>query len=127
MKTINKSDLIDHISSTRARSKWSKAVKEDAISLLENIEGEEIAFSDTKNLREQLLNGAKNWSEYSYGGCALIYDEDIAEHYCTTSELKRTHNGERQPNGRESWLDVQARALFQAWLLVKDNAHFLTI
>lgn len=44
----------------------------------------------------------------------MIYDSDIAERLCNPSELKKTRNGERRPNGREEWLDTQARALFQA-------------
>ena len=61
-----------------------------------------------------LLNGAKDWSQYSWGGCSLIYDPDIASRLCCPSELKKTRNGERRPNSREEWLDVQARALYQA-------------
>ena len=64
--------------------------------------------------RGVLLNGARDWREYSYGGCALIYDGDIAARVCTPSELRRTHGGQRDPNPRETWLDVQARALCQA-------------
>lgn len=48
------------------------------------------------------------------GGCYLIYNSDIAKMFCTPSELKKTHNGERKPNKNEEWLDVQARALNQA-------------
>ncbi|HZK45919.1 MAG TPA: hypothetical protein VFD34_06795, partial [Clostridia bacterium] len=61
-----------------------------------------------------LLNGADNWNQYSYGGSALIYDGDIAERLCSPSEYKRSREGERRPNSREEWLDVQARALNQA-------------
>jgi len=61
-----------------------------------------------------LLNGADNWTQYSEGGCALIYDGDIAERTCSPSALKRTRNGERNPNRNETWLDVQTRALNQA-------------
>lgn len=52
---------------------------------------------------------------------SFLFVKDIAEHYCTKSELKKTHNGERKPNSRESWLDVQARAFWQAALLIKQN------
>jgi len=62
-----------------------------------------------------LLNGATNWDSYCYGGFALIYDEDIAEALCTPSELKRTNSGRNDPNPRETWMDVQARAYFQAY------------
>ena len=61
-----------------------------------------------------MLNGAQNWSEYSWGGSALICNGDIAERLCTPSELKKTRNGERRPNSREEWLDTQARALYKA-------------
>nr|DAP26633.1 MAG TPA: hypothetical protein [Bacteriophage sp.] len=61
-----------------------------------------------------MLNGAQDWEQYSWGGSALIYDYDIAERLCCPSELKKTRNGERRPNSREEWLDVQARALYQA-------------
>ena len=33
---------------------------------------------------------------------------------CTPSELKRTDGGMNNPNSRETWLDVQSRALYQA-------------
>lgn len=61
-----------------------------------------------------MLNGAQDWDNYSYSGSALIYNKDIANRLCTMSELKRTRNGEFKPNSRETWLDVQARALYQA-------------
>jgi hypothetical protein len=93
------------------RSAWSKAVTAYCDDLLESIESEEI---EPDTLKSVLLNGAQTWSEYSYGGCSLIYDADIAERVCCPSELKKTRGGERQPNSRETWLDCQARALFQA-------------
>ena len=65
-------------------------------------------------LKAWMLNGATDWREYSWGGCSLIYDGDIAERLCTPSELKKTRGGERRPNSREEWLDTQARALYQA-------------
>lgn len=68
-----------------------------------------------------LPNGAADWSQYSYGGCALIYDGEIAETVCTPSELRCKRGGELQPNSRETWLDVQARALSQAWRMIRDN------
>ena len=61
------------------------------------------------------LNGAQDWEQYSWGGSALVYDGDIAAALCTPSELKKTRNGDRRPNSREEWLDVQARALRQAF------------
>lgn len=48
------------------------------------------------------------------GGCFLVYDYDIAENFCTPSELKRTKNGEYNPNRSETWLDVMYRGAYQA-------------
>lgn len=121
------------LESRKDRSAWDKAVTADALELLETVndvacetskkfaetvEGGsahvETLLNDRDALTAAMLNGARDWSEYSCGGCALVYDGDIAEHYCTPSELKKTRNGDRRPNAREDWLDVQARALSQA-------------
>lgn len=67
-----------------------------------------------QGLRKALLNGAQDWGQYSYGGCSLIYDGDIANRLCTPSEFRRTGGGRKAPNKRETWLDVQARALGMA-------------
>lgn len=98
-----------------ARSAWARGVKAYALELLDNLaELTADQLADPTAVRAALLNGAEDWQEYSGGGCSLIYSGDIAERLCTPSELKRAHNGERRPNSRETWLDVQARALFQA-------------
>ncbi|MBO7209705.1 MAG: hypothetical protein J6V44_01670 [Methanobrevibacter sp.] len=110
---INKQDLIKKIEAQKARSAWARGVKAYALELLENYEGEEVG-GPLQSLENALLNGAENWKAYSWGGCSLIYDQDIAQRLCTPSELKITRNGERRPNAREEWLDCQARALYQA-------------
>lgn len=102
------------------RSAWDKGVAQYALELLDNLEniGEDDLRS-SKMVEKALLNGAENWKEFSWGGCSLIYDGDIAERLCNPSQLKRSHNGERRPNSAEEWLDTQARALFQAANRVK--------
>ena len=119
MKNIEK--LYQSIKDEKQRSAWDKGVTLYALELVEDLKAladdgyfDEMDLSDTKKVREALLNGAKDWSQYSWGGWALIYDSDIAERLCCPSELKKTRNGERRPNAREEWLDVQARALYQA-------------
>ena len=116
----------EKLESTSARSAWRRGVKQYALELLENVEEaaaytgyslEELAASHNL-LKQAALNGAGDWTQYSEGGCALIYDADIAARLCTPSELKKTRNGERRPNSRETWIDVQARALYQAFLLL---------
>lgn len=113
--------LYQSIESEKQRSAWDKGVTKYALELVEQlgeqINGgyfEELDLTEPKKVRAALLNGAVNWSQYSWGGCSLIYDSDIAERLCCPSELKKTRNGERRPNSREEWLDTQARALFQA-------------
>lgn len=94
------------------QSAWSKGVELYAQELLEQFREN---YPDSQQpTAAQLLNGAGDWKEYSYGGSALIYDWEIAERLCNPTELKRTDGGRLQPNARETWLDVQARALFQA-------------
>ncbi len=99
-----------------AKSAWGRAVQADARDLVDELDGngyEELPTSCAE-LDTLMLNGASDWSAYSWGGSALIYDEEIAEHYCTPSELERCRHGARRPNASEDWLDVQARALSQA-------------
>jgi hypothetical protein len=97
------------------RSKWSQAVRDYCLDLIETLP-DDWEYSNDDLFHKELLNGASNWKEYSWGGCSLIYNQDICERTATESEKKRTNNGERKPNSREQWLDVQARALFQAEL-----------
>lgn len=111
----------EDIEQNTRRGAWNHGVMCYAIDLVDELE-ESICdgyhdFDDLHSRRmveKMLLNGASDWSQYSWGGSALIYDRDIAELLCNPSELKKTRHGERQPNSYEEWLDVQARALRQA-------------
>lgn len=95
----------------KARWAWKTGVILYAIDILDSIDDEEIT-------EKNLLNGARNWKEYSEGGCALIYDVDICNRLCTPPGIKRTKNGRRRPNRQETWIDVQAHALYQAARLI---------
>lgn len=94
-------------------SKWTTGVNEYAEELKEFL-----AENNLEATKENMLNGAMDWTQYSYGGCSLIYDYDIAERLATPSEIKsRTRKDgslNQNANARETWLDVQARALYQA-------------
>ena len=97
-------------------SKWSKGVAEYADELREFLAENKLEATEAN-----MLNGARNWKEYSYGGSSLIHDWDIAERLATPSEIKnctRKDGSLRDANKNETWLDVQARALFQACRLV---------
>ena len=118
MTSVNK--VLAEVRKQKPRSAWGSGVKKYAIGLLEDVKdwkGGSFEL-DTSNYRKIILNGASDWKEYSWGSSALIYDGDIAKRLSTKSELALTRNGERRPNTREEWLDVQARALYQADRLI---------
>ena len=124
-ETATTADTLARVRSTLeaspARSAWARGVKEYAAELLDGLD-EAITggwfypddLAAPKLVARALLNGADDWSQYSWGGSSLIYNGDIARRLCSPSELKRTRDGERRPNSSEEWLDTQARALFQA-------------
>lgn len=118
MKQIKTKDIIKVLEDKKEVSAWNKGVRKYAIMILEDIIMIPCDYSERQDL---LLNGASSWKEYSWGGCALIYNSDIAEMLCSPSELKGTDNGRLQPNKNEQWLDTQARALTQATAKI-DNA-----
>lgn len=115
-------NLKNAIETRRTRSAWDRGVKEYALDLVQELEYiakyEGRRPDNTRELERWMLNGAADWKRYSEGGCALIYNRQIAERLCTPSELKKTDNGRKDPNPRESWIDVQSRALYQAAHLV---------
>lgn len=114
-------DIYNDILSRKFRSAWERGVAQYALELLHDLadNGEE-EYTGSPYDHRALLNGASCWQEYSEGGCALIYDRDIAERLCTPSELRRSDYGKRNPNSRENWIDCQARALYQAELLIRE-------
>ena len=111
----------ESIANENQRSAWNKAVSvyanellDDLAEAIENGYEDESVFESSALLTKALLNGASDWNQYSWGGCSLIYNEDIAERVCTPSEFKKRCGGYWRPNQSEEWLDVQARALYQA-------------
>lgn len=130
-QTISTADVIAAITeatSNKRMSAWNRGVIAYALELLEDVEEEQADNLPTsfKDLEELLLNGARDWDSFSWGGCSLIYNSDIAERLCTPSELRKTRNGERRPNRNEEWLDTQARALFQACGVIKRTVRYLS-
>ena len=108
---MKKEEIKKALEKEKARSAWSKGVIQYAFDILDNMDDVEVT-------EKNLLNGADNWKQYSYGGCSLVYDGDICHQLCTPSEIRKTHDGERRPNSHETWMDVQARALYQAARLI---------
>ena len=110
-------EIYNLLTQEKQRSAWSRGVNNIAIDMvseiLENADGNDAPH----------FNRVDDFSKHFYGvslreavdgGCFLCYDYDIARNFCTPSELKRTKNGERNPNSRETWLDVMYRGAYQA-------------
>ena len=110
---MNKLELMNKIEAMPTRSAWSAGVKLYALDLVGDLDDQGEFYGNPAN-RKELLNGADDWNHYSWSGCSLIYDGDIASRLCTPSEFKRKRGGQLPPNNFEQWLDVQARALNQA-------------
>lgn len=112
----------------KQRSAWNRGVTVYALELLDSLEealdGGYFYPDDLqapKVLEKALLNGANDWRQYSWGGCSLCYDADIADRLCTPSGLVKCKGGNLRPNNQEEWLDTQARALYQAARRVKRH------
>lgn len=127
-----KQELIKKLEESKARSAWQRGVREYAIEMAEalwdghvnfliNNLGELNTLEYRRELKQILLSGARSWSDYSWGGCSLIYNTDIAERLCSPSEFKRKKGGDLRPNQNEEWLDTQARALSQAESLIYNT------
>lgn len=102
-----------------------RGVNELARYILSNAMDNNFEKVELANLREVLLNGAKDFAQYAQGGQLIIYNEDIAICLCTPSELRHCTAKDgtlKDPNRRETWMDVQARAATQAWQLIRDCA-----
>lgn len=109
-----------YIEATPARSAWDRGVKKYAVELSECLCAQVEPGGDytDADLKKYVLDGAQDWMQYSYGGCSLVYNADIAARLCAPCELRKTQHGARKPSRNEGWLDVQALALHQAYLLM---------
>lgn len=114
-------NIREEVRAARVRSAWARGVQAYAVDLLDGVEA---VPSTWEQLRALLLNGAADWKQYSMGGCALVCASDIVRRLCTSFEqmavLDLGGNVVYGPNSRETWLDVQARALCQASAMVRD-------
>ena len=123
---MKKEATLKNLEAVKCRSAWDKGVKEYAYMLLDKFfnDSDYKSITNFTSLHKALLRGASNWKRFSYGCFALFRNEDIAKTLCNPSELKKCKNGMLRPNKQEQWLDVQARALFQAEILIKSCVEF---
>ena len=120
--------VLARLNERRDRGAWEKGVTLYAIEMMEDAQQNIIHYHTTdladllvpRLLDRVLLNGAESWNQYSWGGCALCCNSDICERLCPPSEIKKRKGGAWKPNKYEEWLDVQARALYQAARRVKN-------
>lgn len=102
------------------RSAFRDGVTAAVVELLEELEerGEIIEGRDQLEaldaLVTALMNGARNFREYSAGGCSLIANEDIAARYLPPSKRAPSHWG--------NLLEVQAAGLYRAALAIRNSA-----
>lgn len=69
-----------------------------------------------------VLNGASGWHQYSYGGCALVYNGDIAKVVFTPAQFAKWEQGRKVT--AEPLLDIQARALAAGWRVLKSAQRY---
>lgn len=109
-RNANKKTLLTEVKKyIGRRSQWERGVYEYAREIVEN------TAPIPRGLNRQLLmrhflNGADDWEQASFGGCYLIYSEDIAERLTPPSYRARYL---RRAEGC-GVLQDQARALYQA-------------
>lgn len=120
----------EEIENTRFRSAWDNGVKLYALDILGDYSkmldyAKETGGCTPRFIETALLLGAENWMAYSEGGCSLVYSADIAKRLCSPSEMKRKTSRSGMilpPNRIETWIQVQGRALNQAWRLLRGAA-----
>lgn len=133
MATIK--ELRNKLEKHKATSAWDKGVKDYAEWMIDRLEENgATSWNGNKNdlksadykweyERNPRRIDFEDWKEESYNGSWDVYDGDIAKTLSTPSELKRLRykeGGWKKPNAREEWLDVQARALYQAANLLQN-------
>ena len=95
---------------------WSRGVKVYAEKMLKDLlDRRRITDESTKvehTSRQELLDGASSWYEFSRDGRALTEDRAIRDLLSPTSDVKRKYEGPM------FWLDTQAEALQRAARIV---------
>ena len=101
----------------QSNSVYKRCVNDLAVELLETIESDVLElptfdgllFDNSYGLAVEklLLNGARDWSQYSFGGCALVYNQDLERALLPPCRWGRY--------GGEWLLNYQAKALKGAY------------
>ena len=129
MENVYTNELRKLVEQIPNRSAWKRGVKEYTDELLDNLEEKAQYYQrlpkDEKELKEWMLNSAMDCKDYSYTYCSLKYDRQIAERLCNPSELKKKKGGRLAPNRKDTWLDVQTKALIDAYCRIWWKFKFM--
>lgn len=123
-QTINRKEFYNYTLTinTPCRSQWEKGVEFYAHFLAENLDENYLSETlEVKDIFNTLLNGAENWHQFAWGGCGLVYNEDIANTLLTPSQRKRITQADTF-NGYHL-LDLEAHALASAAARVSSWAR----
>lgn len=115
--------VVNEVNKAKYCTAWNRGVQAYALDILASFEeARQWCEENGENVPEldevTALNGAQDWSAWSYGGCGLIYNAYIAERLCTPSELRKLDGGAKVPAGAFTWCDIEARAARQAWRMI---------
>lgn len=123
------------------RSAWDKGVRDYAIWYILGtiaLDGDDTERQhwDIHSLRELILNGAKDyqrpndeyraWVRYSEGGCALIWNIDIAKKLLTPAKFEKEKKAIDNDTSDKNWCHIQAGALYQAAQLIYETFNQMT-
>lgn len=124
--TVKTGDVREALGRMPINSAWDRGVHAQALDMLYNMRDDDLIPMQSKDLLPLLLNGARDWKQYSHGGCALACNVDIAERYLCPSQLTRYmapgHEASEAPGG-EDLMDMQERACRLAFRLIVNAAH----
>lgn len=80
-----------------------------------------IEYQYCENVTERLLlNGADDWYKYSWGGCSLVYNYDLAKRLLTADEFEEWKASDDTDFHGENLLDIQAELLKIAYRTISD-------
>lgn len=110
------------IESLAPREQYFKAVRLYALELIDNTLEAYSENGDELLTLAILLNGAHNWMEYSFGGCALSYTDDIIDRIVPIS-MRAAARAENKASIKA--LTAQALALEDAARLIFLTANYI--
>lgn len=106
----------------RQRSAWMRGVYLIALEMIDAVEEVPADGVDSaENLRRTLLRGAPDFATYTFGGMLFRWDGEIARMLLTPSRYQYYFvDGHAMPGGM-TWYGLYARAVEQAWRVIRDT------